>query len=393
MPHFVGVRNGGTDHLDMVRRGNAGVLRARYADAEFFFKEDTTQKLEDFLPRLDTLTFQEQLGSMLDKSKRLETLAGQIGKRLGLTPDQLDTTARAAHLCKADLATNMVVELTSLQGIMGAEYAKRSGESDKVAAAIVEHYYPQTKLPNESLSQPGLALNIANRLDSLCGLFAVGKAPSGSADPFALRRDALSLVSILLETETSFSVDGGLKLAAVLMPVEVSAQALTETAEFIQRRLEGVLREEYDLSHDVVRAVLAERGDNPWLALQAAQDLAQAVKRETWAETLNAYARCVRIVRNIVERYSVQPDNFSEKAEKELYAAYQQARRTLPADATLAAVIDTFQEVLVAPINTFFDEVMVMAEAEKVRHNRLALLQDIRDLTNGYADLSELQGF
>jgi glycyl-tRNA synthetase len=377
----------------MVRRGNAGVLRARYADAEFFFKEDTTQKLEDFLPRLDTLTFQEQLGSMLDKSKRLETLAGQIGKRLGLTPDQLDTTARAAHLCKADLATNMVVELTSLQGIMGAEYARRSGESDKVAATIVEHYYPQTKLPNESLSQPGLALNIANRLDSLCGLFAVGKAPSGSADPFALRRDALSLVSILLETETSFSVDGGLKLAAVLMPVEVSAQALTETAEFIQRRLEGVLRDEYDLPHDVVRAVLAEQGDNPWLALQAAQDLAQAVKREAWVETLNAYARCVRIVRSIAERYSVQPNNFTEKAEKELYAAYQQARRNLPADVTLAAVIDTFQKVLVAPINTFFDEVMVMAEAETVRQNRLALLQDIRELMQGYADLSELQGF
>jgi glycyl-tRNA synthetase len=153
------------------------------------------------------------------------------------------------------------------------------------------------------------------------------------------------------------------------------------------------LRDEYDLPHDVVRAVLAEQGDNPWLALQAAQDLAQAVKREAWVETLNAYARCVRIVRSIAERYSVQPNNFTEKAEKELYAAYQQARRNLPADVTLAAVIDTFQKVLVAPINTFFDEVMVMAEAETVRQNRLALLQDIRELMQGYADLSELQGF
>lgn len=393
LPHFVGVRNGGTAYLDTVRRGNEGVLRARYADAEFFFQEDTSQNLEDFLPRLDTLTFQEQLGSMLDKSKRLETLAGQIGERLGLTPDQLKTTARAAQLCKADLATHMVVELTSLQGIMGAEYAKLSGEAEPVATAIVEHYYPQTKLPAENLSRPGLALNIANRLDSLCGLFAVGKAPSGSADPFALRRDALSLVTILLETETDFSVRAGLALAAALMPVEVSAGSLAETAEFIQRRLEGVLREAYHLPHDVVRAVLAERGDNPWLALQTCQDLAQAVTGAHWAEILNAYARCVRIVRNISERYPLQPDHFTEKAEKELYAAYQRARRNLPAGATMTAVVDTFHDVLVRPINTFFDEVMVMAEAEKVRHNRLALLQDIRDLMQGYADLSELQGF
>ena len=393
MPYFVAVRNGGVDHLDIVRKGNEGVLRARYADADFFFKADSTQKLEDFLPRLDTLIFQEELGSMLDKSRRLETLAQQIGEQLGLDADQRRTAQRAAHLCKADLATNMVVELTSLQGIMGYEYAKRSGESDAVARAIVEHYYPHTKLPSDSLSRPGLALNIANRLDSLCGLFAVGKAPSGSADPFALRRDALSLVTILLETETVFSVIEGLRLAAALMPVTVSEVSLSETADFVQRRLEGVLRDEYDLPHDVVQAVLAERGDNPWPALTAAQDLAAVVQRDNWEETLNAYARCVRIVRNIEERNAVQPDKFAEAEEKALYTAYQQARSNIMRDTSLASVIETIHEVLVVPINAFFDGVMVMAEDESVRRNRLALLQDIRDLTQGYADFSQLQGF
>ncbi|MBE7467965.1 MAG: glycine--tRNA ligase subunit beta [Anaerolineales bacterium] len=393
LPYFIGVRNGGKEYLDGVRRGNEGVLRARYADAEFFFKADTEKKLEEFLPRLDTLTFQEKLGSMLDKSKRLEMLAPQIGERLQLSAADIKTVERAARLCKADLATHMVVELTSLQGIMGYEYAKRSGETEEVAAAIVEHYYPQTKLPHEQLSKPGLALNLANRLDSLCGLFAVGKAPSGSADPFALRRDGLALVTNLLETETSFSIGEGLRLAAALMPVEVSAPSLTETAEFIKRRLEGVLKDEYGLPHDVVQAVLAERGDNPWLALAAARDLTEATRRPDWPDTLNAYARCVRIVRSVGERYTVQPERFTEAAEKELYAAYQQVRASLSPASTLAAVIGALRETLVKPINAFFEAVMVMAEDEAVRQNRLALLQDIRDLTKGYADFSELQGF
>ncbi len=393
LPHFIGVRNGGAEHLDIVRQGNEGVLRARYADAEFFFKEDTAQKLADFLPRLDTLIFQEQLGSMLDKSKRLETLAPQLGEALGLAAEEVATVARAAHLCKADLATNMVVEFTSLQGVMGYEYAKRSGESEAVAAAIVEHYYPQTSLPDDSLSRAGLALNLANRLDSLAGLFAVGKAPSGSADPFALRRDALSLVTILLETETSFNVIDGLQQAAKLLPVEVGNGVIAETGEFVRRRLEGVLREEYSLPFDVVQAVLAERGDNPWLALQAARELAQVVQRDGWQDTLNAYARCVRLVRGIDARYTVRPADFTEAVEKELLAALERVKTQLAGETSVAAVVAAITATLVAPINAFFEGVLVMAEDELVRQNRLALLQDIRELTRGFADFSELQGF
>ncbi len=393
LPHFVGVRNGGIAHLDQVRQGNEGVLRARYADAGFFFKDDIAQKLEDFLPRLDTLTFQEALGSMLDKSKRLETLAPQIGAKLGLAAADIATVGRAARLGKADLATTMVVEFTSLQGVMGYEYALRSGESPAVAEAIVEHYYPQTKLPGERLSPAGLALNLANRLDSLCGLFAVGKAPTGSADPFALRRDALSVVTVLLETQTAFNVREGLALAAQLMPVAVGASALAETAEFVTRRLEVVLRDEYSLPHDVVQAVLAERGDNPWLALQAARDLAEAVRQPGWEITLNAYARCVRLVRPIEAQYPVRPADFTEAVERELWAACQQAQAALPAGASLAAVIKTVAGMLVGPINAFFDGVLVMADDEAVKQNRLALLQAIRGLTAGYADFSRLQGF
>lgn len=393
LPYFVGVRNGGPGYLDIVRQGNENVLRARYADADFFFKADTAQPLEAFLPRLDTLTFQEQLGSMLDKSRRLETLAPQIGERLQLTAAEIKTVERAAHLSKADLATHMVVEFTSLQGIMGYEYAKLSGETEAVATAIVEHYYPQTSLPAGTLSRPGLALNLANRLDSLGGLFAVGKAPSGSADPFALRRDALSLVTVLLETETAFDIREGLKLAAALLPVEVSPEVLVSTAEFIQRRLEGVLREEYHLPYDVVQAILAERGNNPWLALIAARELAAAIQQSDWSDILNAYARCVRIVRPIENGFHMQPDRFTEPVEKNLYLAYERARASLSPASSLASVIETLREELVGPINAFFDGVLVMAEDETVRQNRLALLQAIRSLTRNYADFSKLQGF
>lgn len=393
LPHFIAVRNGGSEYLDIVRRGNEGVLRARYADAEFFFNEDTSQKLEEFLPRLDTLIFQEQLGSMLDKSKRLETLAPQIGEKLQLSDAELATVARAAKLCKADLATSMVVELTSLQGIMGYEYAKISGETDDVARAIIEHYYPHTSLPNDQLSRPGLTLNLANRLDSLCGLFAVGKAPTGSADPFALRRDALAIVTNLLETETSFDVRDGLKMAAALMPVEVSEASLLDTAEFVQRRLEGVLRDEYRLPHDIVQAVLAERGHNPWLALSSARDLTAAIQRDDWEETLNAYARCVRIVRTGDQLYPLQPTTLTEPVERDLYVAYEKVRASLSPASSTAAVIEALRELLVGPINAFFEGVLVMAEDESVRRNRLALLQGIRGLTKGHADFSHLQGF
>ena len=166
-----------------------------------------------------------------------------------------------------------------------------------------------------------------------------------------------------------------------------------ETAEFIQRRLEGILREEYGLPHDVVQAVLAERGDNPWLALIAAKDLTAAITSDNWEDILNAYARCVRIVRDIEERYTVQSDLFVETVEQELYAAYQQAQSNLSSDSSMAEVVETLRDILVDPINAFFDGVLVMAEDDAIRQNRLALLQDIRELTKGYADFSQLQGF
>ena len=198
MPCFITVSNGKPGDPALVIRGNEGVVRARYADAEFFFKEDTQKKLEEYLPRLGTLTFQEKLGSMRDKSQRIEKLVVDLADDLGLTGEDLATTVRAAALCKADLATGMVVEMTSLQGVIGRYYALASGESEAVAAAIEDHYHP--RYPGDSVAEtcPGLAVSIADRLDSLAGLFGVGIKPRSTADPYGLRRDALGLLANLV---------------------------------------------------------------------------------------------------------------------------------------------------------------------------------------------------
>jgi glycyl-tRNA synthetase len=396
LPYFIAVRNGGTEHLDVVRRGNEQVLRARYSDADYFFEADTQQPLESFLPRLDTLLFQEQLGSMLDKTRRLEQLAPAIAQELGLSAEDLKTTRRAAHLCKADLATQMVVELTSLQGVMGREYALRSGDSEAVARVIYDHYLPRFAGDQIPATRPGLALGLASRLDSLIGLFSVGLAPTGSADPYGLRREALGLVTALIETQTDYSMAEGLRAAARLLPdqVTVSQEALTACLDFVKRRLEGVLRER-DLRHDVVQAALTERGDNPYRCLLAAEALQTWVEREDWESVLIAYARCKRIVRPIldeVREYQVDPDVFVEEAGRDLWAAYQQAVGRLGADREVDATLTALQE-LRDPINAFFDQVLVMAEDEALRRNRLALVYAVAAIPDGVVDLSQVMGF
>ena len=197
LPHFIGVRNGDAEHLDIVIAGNEHVLRARFADAEYFYGKDTQQPLSEFLPRLQTLTFQVDLGSMLDKVQRLERLTPQVAQLLGVGESDTAAATRAAALSKADLATSMVVEMTALQGTMGAHYARLSGESEAVAAALAEQYQ------QVSATRAGLALALADRCDSLLGLFAAGLAPRGSNDPFALRRAALGIIETLIANRTS----------------------------------------------------------------------------------------------------------------------------------------------------------------------------------------------
>ena len=385
LPHFIGVRNGDAEHLDTVTAGNEHVLRARFADAAYFYGKDTGQSLGAFLPRLETLTFQVDLGSMLDKVHRLERLTPQVAQLLGLGGSDTAAATRAAALSKADLATSMVVEMTALQGTMGAHYARLSGESDAVVAALAEQYQPVSTTP------AGLALALADRCDSLLGLFAAGLAPRGSNDPFALRRAALGIIETLIANRTSCDLRRLLRLAGPLLPVTGDDATQEAVLQFIAGRLDGVLRDRgYPAS--VVKAVLAAQGHDPYAASQAAHELNDALAAADWPALLAAYSRCVRITRSLDDTLPLRPDAFDLPAEKALCGAYQSAAAALDGSASVTRFIAALRD-LEPAITTFFLDVLVMDEDPARRDNRLALLQGISALPGGIADLSQLEGF
>jgi len=395
LPYFIAVRNGDKRHLDLVRAGNEHVVRARFADAAFFVREDVKHPLEDFLPKLATLTFQKKLGSMLDKARRIESLTGELAVSLGLDPAETATALRAAHLAKADLGTKMVVEMTSLQGIMGAEYALRSAEPAEVAQAIREQYLPAGAGDALPASRPGLAVGLADRLDSLTGMFAAGLAPTGSADPFGLRRAAQGVTLLLTGRAVDLDLRPALGAALDLQPagVQPAAEArpglLGDVLAFIAGRLRGQLLEGA-YRYDVVDAVLAEQAHNPYRSLLGVQQLSAWVQRPGWPPILAAYARCVRITRDQAAEHPFRPERLAEAAEAALYEAYRES-----AAQSIASVDDFFAVLvpMIPAISRFFDEVLVMAEDPEARANRLALLQAIARRARGVADFSKLEGF
>lgn len=393
MARFIAIRNGDHQQSDLVRHGNEQVIRARFADANFFISQDLHQKLEDYLPRLKTLTFHLKLGSMLEKTKRIVKITGKLIEELQITGDERETAMRAAELCKADLATHMVTEMTSLQGTMGRYYAIQGGESEAVGQAIEEHYWPRFSGDKNPKSNAGLVVGLADRLDSLAGLFAVGSVPSGTKDPFGLRRTAIGLVQNLIQANIEFDIRRGLLFAADALTetVDFKDEQRTACLSFIIDRLESHLREQ-GYAYDVTAAVLAEQGPIPIRATRAIQQLTNWVAKKEWTTILPAYARCVRITRD----QKIQPEFFdelmNESAEKELAndVKIAQTQTRKPGD-----VEDFFKAFtpLIPAINRFFEEVMVMVEDEKIRQNRLALLQAIANLASGIADLSKMEGF
>ena len=258
--------------------------------------------------------------------------------------------------------------------------------------AIREQYLPRSAGDAVPATLPGLALALADKLDSLVGLFAVKAIPTGSADPFGLRRAALGIVNSLMATRTAFSVRAGLAAAARLQPVPVSEESLAETATFIERRLQGVL-DELGYAHDVVEAVLGVRGDNPAAAVDACDALTTAVAQPDWGELFTAYARCARITRTLDTRLELNPAAYLEVVEEKLHASYQQAAAALAAATEPATALLAQLRALQEPINAYFSLVLVNAEDPGVRQARLALVQHIAALPATVADLSKLQGF
>jgi glycyl-tRNA synthetase len=280
----------------------------------------------------------------------------------------------------------MVMEMTSLQGVIGREYALRSGEQQDVANAIGEQYQPVPK------SKSGLAVALTDRIDSLVGLFAAGLAPTGAKDPFALRRAAIGVVQPLIEHGIKFDLREAVGKAANLQPIEVKEAAQTQVLDFIAGRLRVVLND-LGYRYDVVDAVLAEQSANPAAAAEAVKQLQTWVERKDWGTILPGYARCVRIIRSAKlddGPLTIDDKKFVEQAEKGLYAAIQSSILQRPSS------VDEFLNIvvkLIPPINAFFDKVLVMAEEQEIKQNRLALVGQIANLSTGIADLSKLEGF
>jgi glycyl-tRNA synthetase len=396
LPHFLTVRNGKGEGEANVREGNEHVLRARFADAAFFIREDHRKKLEAFRPRLGTLAFQAKLGSMLEKTERIEKLTEKISPLLNLTAGQITDAVRAAHLCKADLATQMVVEMTSLQGVIGRYYALDSGESEAVAQAVFEHYLPRSAEDALPESPAGTAVALADRLDSLAGLFAAGLAPTGTRDPYALRRAALGLIQILLGRGIVFDLREGIRMAAALQPIPVADAVQVQVMEFIAGRLRGVLADQ-GFRHDVLEAVLAAQGADPLRARGAAEELTGWVGKPDWLVTLAAYARCVRITREHPEPFTVDPERIAEGPERGLWDACRKAEEDVAALKQAGTLtVDTLMKSFVPhipAITKFFEDVLVMTDDPAVRSNRLGMLQRIARLPEGIVDLSKLEGF
>jgi glycyl-tRNA synthetase len=391
LPYFIAVRNGDGHEIDLVIEGNQHVIRARFTDANFFVREDLKQPLAAYLPRLGTLMFQVKLGSMLDKTWRVKDLAAILTEKIGLTSEEAKTAIRGAELCKADLVTKMVIEMTSLQGTMGRYYALHSGESQATAQAIFEHYLPRFSGDMLPESKPGLVVGLADRLDTLTGLFAAGLAPSGAKDPFAQRRAALGLVQALIGHNLDLDLRPFVQDAAERQPIPASPEAKVACLDFIVERFRNILLES-GRRYDIVDGVLSAQGYNPACAARAVAELSEWVARLDWHTILPAYARCVRITRDHKETYPVDPAGFIDPEERDLYQALQAAESSHRAPGSINDFLEAFEPMIPA-INRFFDHVLVMIEDERLRNNRLGLLQRIAGLAEGVADMSKLEGF
>ncbi len=396
MPYFIAVRNGDDQHLDKITHGNEQVLRARFADAEYFYSQDTKKKLTDFLPRLQTLTFQEKLGSMLDKNERVTHMVESLGEMLAFPSTDIATAHRAASMLKADLATQMVVEMTSLQGIMGREYALLAGHPREVADAIYEHWLPRFAGDKLPASHAGTILAIADRLDSLVGLFAAGLAPQATADPYGLRRAALGIIQIAVAGKLDLDLRRAVDLVAGVMPIPVTEEHKQQVLDFIAGRLRAWI-DEQGWQFDVSAAVLAALSHNPARAVDNIQQLSAWVNRPDWEPILDGFARCVRITKGDTQHYTIDPSKFAQDEERALYAAYQTAASKLTPHGGVDEFLTAFVPMLPA-ITAFFgtgkgDGVLVNAPEQHLRENRHALLQAISAMQHNRVDLSHLSGF
>ena len=391
LPHFIFVSNINPEDPTAIIEGNEKVVRPRLTDAEFFFKTDLKQKLVDRLPRLETVLFQQQLGTLKDKTDRIEQLAGEIAKQIGADKAK---AKRAGLLSKCDLMTNMVFEFTDTQGVMGMHYARHDGEDEEVAVALNEQYMPRFAGDELPKSLVASAVALADKFDTLTGIFGIGQAPKGSADPFALRRAALGALRIIVEKNLPLDLEDLVKKSAALFGDKLTNQnVVADVVDFMLGRFRAWYQDE-GIAVDVIQAVLARRPTRPadfdarvravshFRTLDSAEALAAANKR-----VANILAKAEGDIGAIDVALCVEP---AEQVLAQSVLSLAKEVQPLIAQGEYTAVLDKLAG-LRQPVDNFFDNVMVNAEDAKLRQNRLAILNTLQGLFLQVADISLLQ--
>jgi len=390
MPHFICIANTKAKDMDIVKKGNERVLRARLDDASFYFKEDRKKKISDRTNDLKGVVFQEQLGTLYDKVQRDISLTEYLGPIIDAK--LLEPAKRAAYLCKSDLLTGVVGEFPKLQGIIGREYALLDGEKKEAADAIYEHYLPRFAGDELPKTNAGMILSIADKIDNICGCFAIGLIPTGSQDPYALRRQGLGILQILLSKKIHISLIGLIENALSLLKDKAKKieDAKKDALDFIRQRMDNLLTSE-GYRYDIVDAVLTAKFDDPYdcfLRIQALNKL----KDEPYFEPLMiSFKRVINIVPKDFKG-AVDEKALKEPAEKELFKAYKALKDdVLPLNKTYKYE-DALKKIsgLKKEVDAFFDKVLVMDKDEGVKGNRLSLLKEIGLLFNIIADFSRI---
>ena len=391
LPNFIAVRNGDSNRIDLVKAGNEKVLRARLADALFFYHEDTKKPLESFVDKLQTVVFQAKLGTVYDKTLRIEKLSQVILNELNMTESK-ENTLRAAKLCKADLVTNMVFEFTELQGIMGRDYAQVSGENEEVCQGIFEHYLPRFAGDILPETNTGIALSIADKLDSIAGFFAIGIKPSGSQDPYALRRQALGILSILLDRKLSVNLNNLINAALDnYSNLEFNKEEVaSQIVEFFVERVKNLFKD-LGIRYDVIDAVLNNNLNDISDIHTRALELNRWLQKDELVEMLTAFNRVATLAEKATTDI-VKEDLLKEDAEIKLYNGFKEIKsnvESLLLDKKYNEALDAFAT-LRPLVDNLFDNVMVMDKDEAIKENRLALLKQIYSTMLTICDLSKI---
>lgn len=390
---FITVRNGGSEHIDIVTHGNERVLRARLSDAEFFFNEDRAIKLENRLEKLKTVSFQEGLGNMYDKSERLVKMAEMLRFAIN-TPVDEEELRRCALLCKTDLVTGMVIEFTELQGVMGREYALLDGEKPEVATGIFEHYLPRFAGDALPATTIGRIVGIGDKLDNICATFSRGLAPTGSQDPYALRRQALGVINILLDANYHISLAKIIAGTLYLLDIkpEETGKLVPQIMEFFKQRLRNLLMDQ-GIRYDVIDAVFADKRNDDMVDLAVrCKALAAYVEAGNAEPLVQVSVRVSNLCKKIEKEVAISGALFKDESENKLHEVVAAVSKEIIPEIVLydyAAVLKAGEKVI-EPVNAFFDNVMVMDEDENVKNNRLALLEEVRGIVNAVGDLSLL---